>query len=241
MGIMRAEALEYYHHDLTLRGQVVCAEGRPGKRPGVLVVHEAWGLDEHAIEKAGKVAELGYVALAVDMFDEAPPAGNDAVFARTRGLRENPMELRARIRAAYDTLASRPEVDPQRMASIGYCFGGTTSLELARSGAPVAGVVSFHGTLSTASPVEPDSIRAKILVCTGADDPFIPLDQVQAFLQEMKQANADAQVILYSGAAHSFTNPGAGERGIPGLAYNRLADERSWRSMVSFLAEAFGD
>ena len=239
---MRNEPLKYHYQDLTFHGELVGTGSQASRRPGVLVVHEAWGIDDQARESARRIAGLGYVALAVDMFGEGKPLeGNEAVLARTRWLRENPAELRGRIRAAFDALASRPEVDPKRIASIGYCFGGTTSLELARSGAPVAAAVSFHGTLSTAKPADPESIRAKILVCTGADDPFIPIEQVQGFLQEMKHVAADTQVILYAGAMHSFTNPGAGERGVPGLAYNKPADERSWKAMVSFLAEVFGE
>jgi dienelactone hydrolase len=147
-------------------------------------------------------------------------------------------KARKRGRAALDKLASLPQVDPNRLAAIGYCMGGTFSLELARDGAPLRGVVSFHGGLATQRPAA-GQIKAKILVCTGADDPFVPVAQVNAFEEEMTKAGADWQVISYGGTVHSFTNPEADKIGQPGLAYNRLADERSWKAMVSFFEEIF--
>ncbi|HZT33916.1 MAG TPA: dienelactone hydrolase family protein [Bryobacteraceae bacterium] len=239
---MKTETFAYHLGDTTFRGYLAYDAARAGKRPGVLVVHEAWGIGEHVQQRAERLAERGYVALAVDMFGEGrQAASNQEGLAWSAGLRNDLPTLRARIRAAFDALAGLPEVDPGRIASIGYCFGGTTSLELARSGAPAAGVVSFHGRLETKSPAEPQQVKARILVCTGADDPMIPQAQVQAFIEEMSRAGADYQVIVYGGAKHSFTNPRAGERGIEGLAYNQLADERSWNAMLSFFREIFGD
>lgn len=237
---MRTETVEYRLGSMTFRGYLAYDDRKRGPRPGVLVAHEAWGLGDHVKERAARLAELGYAAFAVDMFGEGREAqSSEQGLGWTRALRADVPALRARIRAAFDTLAARPEADPGRIASIGYCFGGTTSIELARSGAPVLGVVSFHGGLQTELAAEPGAISAKIVSMTGADDPFIPLAQVSAFIEEMKRAQADAQTIVYTGVQHSFTNKRAGDRGVPGLAYNARADERSWNTMLSFFDEIF--
>ncbi len=237
---MKTENLDYRAGDLDLRGYYPYDEHKAGQRPGILVVHEAWGLGDHSRHTAERLAKLGFAALAVDMVGGGKhfDATQDGL-QFTRSMRADLPALRARIRAAYDALASRPEVDRARIASIGFCFGGSTSLELARSGAPVRGVVSFHGGLQTTAPAEPGRITAKILSITGADDPFIPAAQVQAFVDEMSHARADAQVIVYTGVKHSFTNPHAGDRAIDGIEYHQLADQRSWKAMLSFFEEIF--
>ena len=237
---MRTENLEYSLGEMHFRGHFAYDDHKQGRRPGVLVVHEAWGLDEHAKERAERLADAGFAALAVDMYGGGRQASSSAEGLQwTKALRADVPTLRARIRAAFDALRARAEVDPERIAAIGYCFGGTTALELARSGASVRGVVSFHGGPTTEMPAGPGQISAKIVSITGADDPFIPIYQVTAFIEEMKRAQADAQVMVYTGVQHAFTNPRADERGIPGLAYNRLADERSWTTMMQFFAEIF--
>ncbi len=237
---MKTENLDYRLGETTFRGYFAYDEAKSAKRPGVLVVHEAWGIGDHVKERARKLAALGFAALAVDMFGEGRQAqSSEEGMQWTRVLRADVPALRSRIRAAFDALSSRAEVDRARIASIGYCFGGTSSLELARSGAPARGVVSFHGALQTQSPAEPGAVQAKIVSITGADDPFIPAAQVDAFVEEMKRAQADAQVIVYTGVKHSFTNPHAGDRGVPGLEYNRVADERSWKTMLAFFDEIF--
>ena len=238
---MKTETFEYKSPELTFRGHLAYDETKTEKRPGVLVTHEAWGLGEHAKSRAERLAQLGYVALAVDMFGGGKQAGSvEEGLQWIKALSEDPKELRSRIRAAYDALAALPQVDKARIAAIGFCFGGSTVLELARSGAPVAGVVSFHGALQTKTPAQPGQVKAKLLVCTGADDPFIPLDQVHAFLDEVKKAGVDYQVIIYGNTKHSFTNPKAGERGMEQLAYSQSSDERSWTAMQSFFHEIFG-
>jgi dienelactone hydrolase len=239
MGKMKAQTLGYTHDGLTFRGHLIRDPARTSLLPGILVVHEAWGLDDYVKERAEKLAELGYVAFAVDMFGEGKQAAVEEGLQWTRSLRANVPVLRGRITAAYNALLDCPHVDRERIASIGYCFGGTTSLELARSGARLAGVVSFHGTLATTHPAAAGEVHAKILICTGADDPHIPAAQVQAFMDEMKHAGVDHQVIAYGGAKHSYTYPRAAERGVPGLEYNRLADERSWAAMHCFFQEIF--
>lgn len=240
MGMMKTESVEYRRGDLIFRGFLADDPARVSTRPGVLVVHEAWGLGDFAKQRAERLAEMGYVAFAVDMFGDGKQASSiEEGLGWTKALRADVDELRTRIRLAHDVLASRPEVDGTKIAGIGYCFGGTSVLELARSGAPVSGVVSFHGALATMKPAERGMIRAKILSMTGDDDPFIPLSQVSAFIEEMKTAQADYQATVYGGVKHAFTNPRAGDRGVPGLAYDRNADERSWKAMHAFFQEIF--
>jgi dienelactone hydrolase len=238
---MKTETIEYKDGALNLRGFLAYNEKASGKRPGVIVMPEVFGLNDHARIKAQKLAELGYVALAGD------PHGNGTVYndlqEAMKGagpLFADPSVARNRMKATFDKLASLPQVDSSRIASIGFCMGGTLSLELARAGAPLRGVVSFHGGLQTQRPAEAGSLKAKILVCTGAEDPFVPAAQVTAFIEEVTKAKADWQVIIYSGTGHSFTNPDAGRAGVPGVAYNKAADERSWKSMQSFFEEIFG-
>jgi dienelactone hydrolase len=223
---MKTESLEYRDGDVTLRGFLAFDDRKSGKRPGVLIMPEAFGLGAQAKRRAERLAELGYVALAGEAIKRAT-----ALFA-------DPAKSRARARAALDKLASLPEVDSSRLASIGYCMGGTLSLELARDGAPLKGIVSFHGGLQTQRPAAGE-IKAEILVCTGADDPFVPVAQVAAFAEEMTKAKANWQVISYAGTVHSFTNPEADKVGAPGIAYNKFADERSWKAMTSLFEEIF--
>jgi dienelactone hydrolase len=237
---MHSDRVEYSHGGITFRGYVVHDPARTAKLPGVLVVHEAWGLGEHVRDRCEKLAELGYIAFAVDMFGEGKQSStSEEGMQWTKALRANVPELRARIRAAHQALLAHPQVDAQRVAAIGYCFGGSASIELARSGAELAGVVSFHGSLSTTHPAEPRSVKAKVLVCTGADDPFIPPAQVHAFIDEMRNATASYEIVIYGGVKHSFTNPKAGERGVAGLEYDRTADARSWAVMHTFFQEIF--
>ena len=237
---MKTDTFEYKSSELTFRGYLAYDEAKLEKRPGVLVVHEAWGLDEHARSRAERLAQLGYAALAVDMFGDGKQAtGVQEGLQLIQELNNDPKTLRSRIQAAYEALLSVPQVDRSRVAGIGYCFGGQTVLELARSGAPVAGVVSFHGALQTKMPAQPGKVKAKILVCTGADDPFIPLDQVNAFINEMREAGTDYQVIIYGNTKHAFTNPKAAELGLQQRAYNQSSDERSWAAMESFFHEIF--
>jgi len=151
----------------------------------------------------------------------------------------DPTKLRNRARAALDTLASMPEVEAGRMAMMGFCMGGTFSLELARDGAPLKGIVSFHGGLQTQRPAEAGKVKAKILVCTGADDSFVPVEQVNALAAEMTKAGANWEIITYGGTKHSFTNPLADSLNIPAIGYNKTADERSWKSMAAFFEEIF--
>jgi dienelactone hydrolase len=208
--------------------------------PGVLVVHEGGGINDHPRWRARLLAELGYVALACDLYGNGERI-TDASRRNERmaELRNPPSRLRRRAQIALDALAAHPEVDPTRLAAIGYCFGGMTVLELARSGAPLKGVVSFHGLLSTQLPAQPGAIKAKVLACTGAEDPLVPPDHVAAFVEEMRASGCDWQLVTYAHAGHGFTRKDASSLGIPGIAYDERADARSWAAMKAFLEEIF--
>jgi dienelactone hydrolase len=238
---LRTEDIEYRDGSLKLRGLLAYDEAIEGKRPGILVVHEAWGLGDHAMERARMLAKLGYVALAADMYgDRRMAADLPAAMELIGELRTDPAKLRARAGAAIAALRAQPNVDGSKLAAIGFCFGGTTVLELARGGADLKGVVSFHGGLQTLAPAEPGAVTPKVLVCTGADDPMIPPAQVVDFENEMRTAGADWQVISYGGTVHSFTNPDAGKTvKLDGIAYNERTDKRSWAAMRAFFDEIF--
>ena len=236
---MRAESLEYKDGDVTLKGFVALDDQSSHKRPGILVMPEAFGLGKQARDRALRLASLGYAALAGDPYGNGLEVSDlqDAI-THAGAIREDNTKFRQRIRAGLDALMALPQVDTDRLAVMGYCMGGTCSLEMARDGAPLRGVVSFHGALETQSPAEPGTVRAKVLVCHGADDPFVPVEHVNAFEEEMTKAGVDWQVISYGGTVHSFTNPEA-DGSIEGICYNKQADERSWQAMRAFFDEIF--
>lgn len=238
---VRTEAVIYKEGQVEAHSFLAWDDSRSDKRPGVLVVPEWWGLNDYAQHRARMLARLGYVAMAVDIYGDGKTTIDPKQAAAWSGaLRSGDRsELRARIRAALARLKREPMVDPTRTAAIGYCFGGTTVLELARSGAELNGVVSFHGGLDTQRPARPGQIKAKVLACHGANDPFEPPAQVQAFEDEMRSAHADWELNIYSGAEHAFTNPDADSFHIKGVAYNAEADRRSWRAMRDFFKEIF--
>jgi dienelactone hydrolase len=238
---MNAEHIAYTDGEVTLRGFVAFEEQTSSKRPGILVMPEAFGLGVHAKQRAERLAALGYIALAGDPYGNGRETQDlqEAIQWATN-LRADPAQFRQRARVALETLAALPQVDADRLAAIGYCMGGTFALELARAGAPLKGVVSFHGGLETHRPAVAGHVHAKILVCHGADDPFVPPAHVQAFAAEMTKAGVDWQLISYGGTVHSFTNPTAASMGTPGLAYNKHADERSWKALHMFFDEIFG-
>jgi dienelactone hydrolase len=237
---MKNETLEYKDGDVNLRGYLGYDDQKSGKRPGILVMPEAFGLGVQAKSRVDRLAQLGYVALGGDPYGDGRELDNlpDAIKLAT-ALMEKPANFRRRARVALDKLASLPQVDSSRLAAIGYCMGGTFSLELARDGAPLRGIVSFHGGLGTQAPAAAGQVKARILICTGADDPFVPAAQVNAAAEEFTKAGADWQIISYGGAKHSFTNPDADRLGNPALSYNKLVDERSWLAMKSFFEEIF--
>ena len=238
---IKTETIEYKEGSTTLQGHLVYDDAIVSKRPGVLVVHQWKGAGEYEIKRAEMLAKLGYVAFVADIYGKGvrPREVSDA--SAQAGKFKNDRELlRKRVRAGLDQLKKARMVDPQNTAAIGYCFGGTTVLELARSGAEVDGVVSFHGGLSTPSPEDAKNIKAKVLVLHGADDPHVPPAEVQAFKEEMQKGNVNWQLNSYGDAVHSFTHWTAGTDKSGGSAYNEQADQRSWAAMKMFFEELFG-
>jgi dienelactone hydrolase len=235
---VNTQTLEYRGDGKLLHGFLAWDDSRREPRPGILVFHENTGLTEHERERATRLAELGYVALACDMFGERVTPASDA--ERRAAFEEfRTKRLLPRARAGFEALSAQPQVDKKQMAAIGFCMGGMVALELARSGADLKGVVSFHGGLATTQPAAAGQMKAKVLVCHGALDPFITLEQVTAFASEMQAAAVDFQVVLYGGAMHGFTNPAADRLGRPGVAYHAPSDVRSWAAMRQFFAELF--
>jgi dienelactone hydrolase len=212
------------------------------KAPGVVIVPQWMGLTEYEKGRARQLAELGYVAFCADIYGKGLQAKDAAEAGALAGKFKGDRALfRSRLNAGLRALrSSTPTVDPKRCAAIGYCFGGTGVLELARSGADVLGVVSFHGGLDSPSPADGKNIKAKVLVLHGADDPFTPKPDIAAMEKELKDAGVDYQLVFYSGAVHAFTQPMAGNDPSKGAAYNEKADKRSWRAMLDFFGEIFG-
>lgn len=233
-----ATPAEYKAGDTALSGWLVSDPAVKTKRAGVLLIHDWMGATEHQKQQAIRLAKLGYVVLVADVYGKGVrPADAKAASAEAGKYYQDRALLRARVNAGLDYLASRPGVDKDRLAVTGYCFGGLAALELARSGAPLRGVVTFHGSLSAASPEDAKNIRAKVLVLHGADDPYVKQADVTTFMDEMRAAGKDWEVVQYSGAVHSFTDDRAGTDNSKGAAYNASADRRSWEAMRDFLAE----
>jgi dienelactone hydrolase len=236
---LTTRTVEYRQGDAVLEGWLAFDPAAAGKRPGVIVVPNWMGVNAQAKASAEKLARLGYVALVADVYGKGirPASGKEAGPLAGKYKGDRPL-LRARVNAALDELRRQPNVDGARLAAIGYCFGGTTALELARSGAPVAGVVSFHGGLGSPTPADAKQIKGKVLALHGADDPFVKEDEVKGFEEEMRAAGVDWQLVKYSNAVHSFTDQDAGGDNSKGAAYNAAADRRSWEAMKDFFAEA---
>jgi len=236
---MTLQSLTYRIGSGTYTGYL--ADGSAGRKvPGVLVAHEGGGfLTEHAKDRARMVAELGYVAFALDLFGDPRPTLDEAR-QMVQQLRNDLSTLRSRAITALDLLRQQPNVDVTRIAAIGFCFGGTTVLELARSGADIACTVGFHAGLTTTAAAEPGAIRGKILVCQGANDPIITAEHRSAFAAEMTHAGADWQMHVYGGVGHSFTNPEIDKWKLPGFTYDSRADRRSWLAMRALFEESIG-
>lgn len=235
------KTVEYTADGTLMKGYLAYNDKIEGKRPGILVVHEWWGLNDYVRRRARMLAELGYTALALDMYGEGKQATHpDDAGKFSMELMKNFDVAKARFIAGEVFLKKQPTVDSGRVAAIGYCLGGGVVLNMARQGVDLKGVVSFHGGLSAVKPAEPGAIKAKILVLHGGDDKFTTPEQIEAFKDEMKTAGADYRFIVYPGAMHAFTNPDATANGkkfnIP-LAYNKKADKESWAEMKKFLEE----
>jgi dienelactone hydrolase/peroxiredoxin len=232
------KTVEYKDGDTTLEGYLAYDDALDGKRPGVVIVHEWWGLGKHPKHSAERLAGLGYVGFALDMYGKGKVTDNPRQAGQWAGaFRSDPALAKRRFEAGLKVLQEHERVDTSRIAAIGYCFGGGMCLEMARMGVDLVGVVSFHGGLKSAVPEKDrQPIEAKILVCHGADDPNVPPAEVAAFEKEMREADADWQLIAYGGAVHSFTNPEANR---PTARYNEKAARRSWEAMKQFLGEVF--
>ncbi len=236
-----ATDIDYYDGTSRLSGVLMRDDTGSAAKPAVIVFHEAWGINAYILRRTRMIAELGYIAFAADIFGERKiMSGPAEAMPITAAYRAQPERLRARALAALEAVRAQPGVDPKHIGAMGYCFGGTAALELARAAADVAAVVSFHGTLASAAPVaQPGTIKGSVLACIGADDPVIPATQVAGFQDEMTRARADFHILVLGGAVHSFTNPGADALQMPGVAYNEKADRRSWAAMRQLFEETF--
>ncbi len=238
---LRTKTVEYRDGDAVFEGYLAWDDAFKGKRPAVLVVHAWMGLDDNARRRADMLAKLGYVAFAADIYGKGVRAKDRAEAGKLAGTYKGDRTLlRARVAAGFAAMLAQPRVDPTRTAAVGYCFGGTTVLELARSGAAVGGVVSFHGGLDAPAPIDGAGIKAKVLALHGAVDPFVAPADLAAFSKQMTDGKVDWQLVSYGGAVHCFTDRGAGADPSTGCAYDPLADARSWSAMRAFFAELFG-
>jgi dienelactone hydrolase len=243
MGEVTGKEVLYNTGGLTLKGYIAFDDSITGKRPGILVVHEWWGHNDYARKRARMLAELGYTAMAVDMYGDGKQAEHPSDAGKFAAeVRQNMPVATERFLAALQVLKKHPSVDPDQIAAIGYCFGGGIVLQMARQGLDLDAVVSFHGSLATDKPAVPGVVKARILVCNGADDKMVTPEQIQAFHREMKAAGVTYRFVSYPGAMHSFTNPDADtyakKFNIP-LGYNAEADQKSWQHMQDFLEETF--
>jgi len=236
---IQTQTIEYKQGEATLEGVLVYDDAVKTKRPGVLIVHQWKGVTDNEKKRAAMLAGLGYVAFCADIYGKGirPPTPTEAG-AEAGKYKSDRALLRARVNAGLAVLRKNEFVDASRIAAIGYCFGGTTVIELARSGADIAGVVSFHGGLDSPTPADGKNIKCKVLACHGADDPFVAAKDLAAFENEMRDGGADWQLVQYGGAVHSFTDWNA-DGSMKGAQYNEKADKRSWEVMKQFFGEIF--
>lgn len=238
-GAVQTKLVEYRDGDVVLEGMVAWND-KVVNAPGVLIVHQWMGRTDYEEGRARQLAEQGYVAFALDIYGKGVRPANTAEAGKLAGIYKKDRTLyRKRLALGLAQLRAETMVDPKQIAAIGYCFGGTGVLELARSGADIQGVVSFHGGLDSLKPEEAKNIKAKLLICHGADDPFVPSKDIEAMKKEFTDADVDWQMIYYSEAVHSFTQPMAGNDNSKGAAYQEKADKRSWKAMNTFFNEIF--
>ena len=236
---MKLEDIAYSADGADMVGYLATPTGG-GTGPAVLLAHEGPGLSDHAKVRARRLAALGYMVFALDYHGGGVPLPMTEARQRLGIWMADPTGIRARATAALEVLTDQAGVDVKRVAAIGYCFGGTTALELARSGAELAAVVGFHSGLGTARPQDAAAIRGKVLTLIGTADPLIPPEQRAAFEAEMTAAGVDWRMTLYGGVGHSFTNPDADAFNMPGIKYHALSDHRSWRAMLDLFGETIG-
>jgi dienelactone hydrolase len=237
---IKTQTIEYKDGNTVLEGYLAYDDTLKGKLPAVLIVHEWTGIGPYVKNRAEQLAALGYVAFAIDIYGKGVrPANTDEAAKQAAIYRGDRQLMRRRALAGLEQVKKYPFVDPDKIAAIGYCFGGGVVLEMARSGADLKGVVSFHGNLDTPNPADANNIRAKVLVCHGADDPYVSQEQVTAFWNQMRSTKVDWQLIIYANAVHGFTNPDNGSDPSKGAAYNKTADMRSWHAMKELFKEIF--
>jgi dienelactone hydrolase len=238
---VKTREIEYKQGQTTLQGFLAWEDTVKGMRPGVLVVHEWWGLNDHAREQAKRLAAAGYLAFAIDMYGKGKLAThpNDAK-AFVAEATASPATEKARFDAALAVLKKQPQVNPKQIGAVGYCFGGGVALDMARAGEPLAFVATFHGSLAAKEPAKKGAVKARLLILHGADDPMVDAKAVSAFKEEMTNAGAKYDIIEYQGAKHAFTNPDAGKFGVPGLEYNAKADQESFAALLKMLNDLFG-
>jgi dienelactone hydrolase len=243
LAALQGKEVVYHVDGDEFTGYLAWDDAVKGKRPGVLVVHEWWGLNDYARKRADMLAQLGYTAFALDMYGSGKVADHpDTAKQFMQAVVSDMPEAKKRFDKAKAILQEQPTVDARHIAAIGYCFGGGMVLNMARAGEDLDGVVSFHGSLGTQTPAQKGQVRTRVLVFTGAADPFAPPETVSAFEKEMQAADVDYRLVSYPGVKHSFTNPGAdsfaARFGMP-LAYDKHADEDSWRQTLVFFNEIF--
>jgi dienelactone hydrolase len=237
---MKTQQLAYSNGKTNFLGYLAWDDTRSGTRPGVIVFPEAFGLSDHAREKANRLAQAGYVALAADPHGGGVVHSLAAISPIIQALYNNRAEWRSIATAALDALTAQPLVDRNRIGAIGFCFGGTTCLELARTGAAVGAIATFHAGLNDGLPEDAGRIRSKVLICHGAEDPLVKKEAIDAFMEEMRREKVDWQFVYQGNAVHSFTEPAADQRGLPAFAYNKNAEARSWAAMTQLFNETFG-
>ena len=232
--------IDYLHGDVKLQGYLAFDDTITGKMPGVLIVHEWWGLNDYARGRAEELARMGYMAFALDMYGKGKSTEHPEEASAWMKMVNSSMKLwQQRATAGLDVLRKQPNVDGNRIAAIGYCFGGATVQILAYGGADLKGIVSFHGSLISPNTEQASRTKAKILICHGAQDPMNTPSSMEAYVQAMNASSIDWQMIAYGGTRHSFTNPDADKHGMDALAYNASADRRSWQHMSAFFDELF--
>ena len=238
--VMQQEEIRYKDGDVELKGYLFWDDAFSGKRPGILVAHEWWGLNDYSKLRAEMLAELGYVAFAADMYGDARMTRHaDEAKGWMKQITANVDLWQRRAGLALEQLRSHPNVESTKLAAIGYCFGGATVMQMAYQGADLDGVVSFHGSLPPATPEQAAMVKARVLIAHGDDDGFVPAKRIEAFKKALSGAGVDWEMDIYAGARHGFTNPYADGYGMKGLAYHEQADRRSWSRMRAFFEELF--
>lgn len=232
----------YKDRETELEGYICYDQTKKGKRPGVVVIHEWNGIGDHVKMRCQKLAKLGYVAFAADIYGKGVrPSTFEEASKQASSFRSDRQLMRQRANLALEEIRENEFVDNKNIAAMGYCFGGGVALELARSGADINGAISFHGNLDTPIPDDAKNIKGKILICHGADDKSVTFDSMTKFIDEMKSSSVNYEIDIYGGAVHAFTNPNSGSDPSHGVAYNRQADDRSWQKLNDFFREIFSE